>query len=479
MAKKKIGDEKSEITIHYIGNNSQDVTGSCILIKTRNRKILLECGMVQSCGNPLDDFKINSYSFPFKPKDIDYVFLNHSHIDHSGRIPKLINNGFNGKIITSHITGQLLKPMLMDSCKIISGDAKFLSKQKGKLVLPFYDKEDIYNTLNLVYEYDYNQIYELDSNISFRFLHNSHIIGALQLELFIKNSLGITKSILYTSDLGSFKVKNHYVDDSDMGDKYNLVISECTYGKKTQETAPNRDKDCEKLKTIIREICSDKHGRLLIPVFSLSRSQEILTTLYELYGTDSSFKIPIIVDSPLILEINKVYRQVLQGKNAELFDKVCNWSNVKFIKSVEESNACIMDKSPKIVLSSSGFLIRGRSCDYLKQFINKENDCIVSVGFSPETSVFGKIKNGYPNVKIDKREYKVKCSCITLNSFSSHIPRHELLSYMKSLYTDKYILVHGEEQAKQEFKIDLENELSKMCRTSIVQCATKDGVSRL
>lgn len=479
MAKKKSSDEKSEITVHYIGNNAQDVTGSCILIKTRNRKILLECGMVQSCGNSIDDFKINAQPFPFKAKDIDYVFLNHGHCDHIGLAPKLIHDGFKGKIITSHITGQLLKPMLMDSCKIISGDAKYLSKLKEKTILPFYDKEDVHETLNHTYEYDYNIIYELDSNISFRFLHNSHIIGALQLELFIKNSLGITKSILYTSDLGSFKVKNHYVDNNDIAGKYNLILTECTYGKRTQETALNRNKDIEKLSVCIKETCIEKHGRLLIPVFSLSRSQEILTNLYELYHDEPNFNIPIIVDSPLILEVNKVYRQVLTGENAELFDKVCNWKNVRFIKSIEESKACMTDKSPKVCLSSSGFLLKGRSVEYLKQFIDNENDCVVSVGYAPETSTFGKIKNGIPRVKIDKKEYEVKCRCMTLNSFSSHIPRHELLSYMKTLYTDKYVLLHGEDQAKQEFKLDLENELSKMCRTSIVQCSTKDGVSRL
>lgn len=479
MAKKKNKEEKSEITIHYIGNNSIDVTGSCILIKTKHKKILLECGMVQSCGNSLDDFKINAQPFPFKPKDIDYVFINHGHCDHVGLVPKLINNGFKGRIITSEITANLLKPMLLDSCKIISGDAKALSKQKGKTILPFYNIEDVDKTLDLVYEYDYNDIYELDSQISFRFLHNSHIIGALQLELFIKNSLGITKSILYTSDLGSFKVKNHYVDNNDEGNKYNLIITECTYGKRTQESAPNRDKDLEKIRTCIQETCMDRHGRILIPVFSLSRSQEILTNLYELYHNDTTFNIPIIVDSPLILEINKVYRHILEGENAELFEKVCNWKNVKFIKSIEASKISMINKSPKIVLSSSGFLIKGRSCEYLKQFVSNENDCIISVGYAPENSTFGKIKNGIPNIKIDKREYKVKCRCMALGSFSSHIPRHELLSYMKSLYTDKYVLVHGEEFGKQQFKEDLEKGISEMCRTSIVQCSTKDGVSRL
>jgi metallo-beta-lactamase family protein len=476
---KNIKQEKSEITVHYIGNNSQDVTGSMILIKTRNRKILLECGMVQSCGNSLDDFKINAKPFPFKAKDIDYVFLNHSHIDHIGLVPKLIHGGFKGKIITSEITAKLMKPMLMDSCKIIAGDAKYISKLKGKTVLPFYDKEDVYESLNYTYEYDYNIIYELDSQISFRFLHNSHVIGALQLELFIKNSLGIKKSILYTSDLGSFKVKNHYVSNNDVGDKYNLIISESTYGKRTQESAPNREKDLEKLHRCIVETCIERKGRILIPTFAFSRNQEMTTDLYELLSIITSFDIQIVVDSPLTMDVNKVYDNVLVDDNLELFRRVCNWKNIRFIKSIEESKACMMDKSPKIVLSSSGFLLKGRSVEYLKQYIGNENDCIVSVGFSPEHSTFGKIKNGVPNVKIDKHEYKVKCRCMTLNSFSSHIPRQELLSYMKSLYTDKYVLVHGEEKSKEEFKIDLENELSKMCRTSIVQCSTKDGVSRL
>jgi len=479
MAKKKSKDEKSEITIHYLGNNALDVTGSCILIETKRKNILLECGMIQSCGNPFDDFKINAQPFPFKAKNIDIVFLNHAHIDHSGLLPKLICDGFRGDIITSSITAKLLKPMLLDSCKIITGDAKALTKQKKKDVFPFYNKEDVITTLNSIYEYDYNIIYEIDEYISFKFLHNSHIIGALQLELYIKNSLGVQKTILYTSDLGSFKVKNHYVANNDMCTKANLVISESTYGKRTQESAPNREKDLEKIQCVVQEVCIEKKGRILIPVFALSRSQEILTNLYEIYKNDSKFNIPIFVDSPLILEINKVYSQVLEGEQLELFNKVCNWKNVHFIKSIEESKLTIADKSPKIVLSSSGFLVKGRSCEYLKQFISNENDMVISVGYAPETSTFGKIKNKYPLVKIDKRNYENKCSCITLNSFSSHIPRHELLSYLKGIFADSVFLVHGEANGKQEFKEDLENEYSKMCRSTRVVSTIKDGVARL
>lgn len=477
MAKKKT--EKSDITITYLGNNAIDVTGSCILIETPNKNILLECGMVQSCGDSLDDFKTNSKPFPFKAKNIDYVFLNHAHIDHSGLLCKLIHDGFNGTIITTTITSKLLKPMLADSCNIIKGDSKALSKKRKKEVLPYYNNDDVDETLNHIYEYDYNKVYKLIEDISFKFIKNSHIIGAAQLELYLKNKMGIQKTILYTSDLGAFKVKNHYVDANDKCTKSNIVISECTYGARNKESAPNREKDLEKLKTIILEVCIQKHGRLLIPVFALSRSQEILTNLYEMYKDDKDFNIPIIVDSPLILQINKVYHESLANENLKLFNDVCNWKNIRFIKDHDDSKACIADKSPKIVLSSSGFLTRGRSCFYLQEYISNPNDCIVSVGYSPETSTFGKIKNGEPVIKIDGKKYKNRCSCITFNSFSSHIPRHELMSYLKSIYCEKYILVHGNTEGKIEFKEDLEKELSKMCRSSHVICTTKDSVTRL
>ncbi len=474
-----MGKNKDKIKVEFLGNNAIDVTGSAILITTDNNKqILLECGMIQNCDST-NDFKLNSKPFAFKAKNIDYVIICHQHQDHIGLIPKLLHDGFKGKIIATEIASKFFKPMWKDSCKIIEYDSRILSKQRKKTVLPYYDETDVYNALDLTYEYDYNKIYDLDENISFKFLKNSHILGAAQVELYIKDNMGVQKTILYTSDLGSFKVKNHYVENNDKSSKANIVISECTYGKRTQESAPNREKDLEKLKTKIKEVCIDNKGRLLIPVFALSRSQEILTNLYKMYKDDSDFNIPIYVDSPLIITLNKVYCNVLKGEDLELFKKVCDWQNVHFIESVEESNACIKDKRPKIVLSSSGFLTNGRSCSYLKEYIQNEKDCVISVGYSPNNSVFGKIKNGEPIIKIDKKNYKNKCTCMSLYSFSSHVPRHELLSYLKSIYTEKYYLVHGEESGKLEFKENLEEELSKMCRTSQVVSTTKNTICYL
>jgi metallo-beta-lactamase family protein len=270
MSKKK----KNKLKVSFIGNNSCDVTGSMILIELEDKNILLECGMVQS-QNSILDYKTNASAFPFKPKNIDYVFINHTHTDHMGLSPKLVRDGFHGKIITTPMTARLMKPMLLDSSNIIRRDAVSISKKRGTEIEPFYNDDDVYNTLDMINTYEYNQVIQLDENISFKFLHNSHIIGAAQLELYIKDKSGYVSKILYTSDLGSFKTDNYYVDNTEKCVKANIVISESTYGSKEKDHKINRKKDLEKIKTVVNQVCVQDKGRILIPVFSLARCQQI------------------------------------------------------------------------------------------------------------------------------------------------------------------------------------------------------------
>lgn len=470
--------KKSKIKINFIGGNSYQVTGSMILIETEYKNILLECGMIQS-SNSIRDYKENAKSFPFKPKNLDYVFLGHVHIDHVGKIPKLVRDGFQGKIITTEITSKLLKPMLKDSCNIIRKDADYISKKRGVIFEPFYNEDDIYDTLNLTYIYDYGIIHKLDENTSFRFLHNAHIIGACQIELFLKTSTGHIEKILYTSDLKGSQNKNYYVDDTEYCTKANIVISECTYGADDKNFNINRQKDLDKIKTVVNQVCLMDKGRILIPVFSLSRAQEILTNLYVLFNEDKDFKIPIILDSPLIWEITKAYKDALQGEYLELFEKVCNWENVRFIKDYNESKLCLNDNSPKIVLSSSGFLTKGRSINYLKEFIKNTKDTIIFVGYAPEGSIAARIKKGQKNITIEGKSYKNRCGITILNSFSSHIGQVELLNYLKNIVADKIYLVHSEESSKLRFKELLEEELRKMNKTTRIIATNKNCVCSL
>ena len=473
-----MGKKKSKVRISFVGNNSIAVTGSMILVETEYKTILLECGMIQS-SNSIKDYKDNAKHFPFKPKNIDYVFINHAHTDHMSLTPKLVRDGFNGRIITTEITSKLAKPMLKDSANIIRKDSEYISKKRGVNFEPFYNEDDVYNTLNLIDTYDYGIIHKLDDNTSFKFLHNSHIIGACQLELFLKTSTGHIEKILYTSDLKGNINKNYYVEDTEYCTKANIVISECTYGADEKNVNASRKKDLEKIKTVVNQVCIMDRGRILIPVFSLSRAQQILTDLYCLYGDDKTFTIPIIVDSPLIWEITKVYKDTLQGEHKILFDKVCNWGNVRFIKDYNESKISVSDNSPKIVLSSSGFLLKGRSINYLKEIISDTKSHIIFVGYSSINSTANKIKNGQKYINIEGKSYKNKCSITCLNSFSSHIGQTELLNYLKGINTEKIFLVHADENSKLRFKELLEEEISKMNSTTRVICTSKSTTCSL
>jgi len=463
---------KDKIKIAFLGKNATQVTGSMILITTPKKQILLECGMIQS-NKVENDYKDNSKSFPFKPKSIDYVFINHFHADHGLRTPKLIRDGFEGKIITTSITKALMKPMGLDSANIVRKDAEYMSKKRGKQIYPYYSEEDIYRMIELTEIYGYDEIYKLDNEISFRFLHNSHIIGACQLELFIKNESGYISKICYSSDLGRVNLKNHYVDDLEKCKNTTIFISECTYGATDKNIKQDRNKDLEKIKTSIEQVCNIQKGRILIPSFSLSRAQQILTDLYLIYSKDKSFTTPIIVDSPLIWEVNKVYHEMLEGEDKELFEKVCNWKNVRFIKDYKESKLCVEDSSSKIIIASSGFLNKGRSCNYAQSIIKTSKDHIIFVGYSPKESIAGKIKSGQKNINIDGKTFKNKCTCTILNSYSSHIQQKELLDYLKDVNCEKVYLVHSDIESKLEFKELLETEYRKMNKTTRIICTTK------
>lgn len=298
--------------IFFTGKASEDVTGSQYLIKFGGRQILLECGLHQSSSNSyLDSYKINAEKFRFKPSEIDYVFVAHAHIDHSGLLPRLVKEGFHGKVIATGRTAAVMKPLLLNSCYIINDEARVLSKRYKRDYSPIYEEKDVYETLDLIYEHDeYNRVYKLDDVVSFQWLHNAHCVGAAQLQL-ILTAGGKKKKILYTSDIGALSTKNHYVTDTEVPEGYNdLVLLEATYGNSKRSSAKTREQDVKHLKSAI-DTTLVRGGSVVLPCFSFSRTQEMLTTLYEIYGEDQRFTVPVIVDSKLSCEISELYSHIL------------------------------------------------------------------------------------------------------------------------------------------------------------------------
>ncbi len=474
-----IGKKKKDDGIYLIGQNANDVTGSCIYIKYNGKKILLECGLYQN-NNYLESYNINSEKFKFKPSEIDYVFVGHTHVDHIGLLPRLIKEGFTGKIIASHATAQLMKPLLYNCAFILLSEANALSFKYKRDYSPIYTEDDVTKTLEYIYEFDeLHTQYILDDIVSFKWYENSHCVGARQLQLILKDKNGVSNSILYTSDIGSLNTKNHYVSNTEIPTDFNkITIMESTYGEPGRVNKKTRKFDLEHLRVAI-ETVTERGGTVIMPCFSFSRTQEILTNLYNIYH-DSNFQYDIIVDSILSCDICDIYSNLLFDEDLDLWNKVKSWDNVKFIKEKEDSLACVKSHNPKIILSSSGFCTNGRILSYLHEYLNDENSMVIFSGYtgSDNSYLSYRIKNYKENkfIKISGDKVENKADCISLGTFSSHANRNELLTYGSKINTEKLVLVHGSIVAKNSLKEDLKESISKENKTFKVIASTKDMV---
>lgn len=480
MAKKKL---KSD-GIYFTGESAKDVTGSQYYIKFKNVNCLLECGLHQSRSNDyLDSYKINSAKFKFKPSEIDYLFVAHPHIDHCGLIPRLVKEGFNGKIIATRNTAAVMKQLLLNSCYIVMEEARILSKRFSREYKPLYEEEDVYRAMALVEVYnDYGKIYELDDTTSFQWLKNSHCIGAAQLQL-IFSSKEKTRKVLYTSDIGSLNTKNHYLENTEIPQMFNdVVIMESTYGDDSRISKKTREFDIEHLRVAV-ETTLERKGSVILPCFSFSRTQELLTTLYDIFGNNKKFKTDIVVDSKLSCDICDLYSDMLSDDDLAYWGKVYNWSNVKFISDKNDSQACLADDNPKIIISSSGFCTNGRIVKYLQKYLEDVNSMIIFSGYVGDNPSYlsYRIKNYRNNkhININKVQIANKADCITLSTFSSHASHNDLIKYGSSLKTNKLILVHGSEESKKCLNEKLKVAISKNNKTYRVQSSTKDMIVHL
>lgn len=255
-----------------------------------------------------------------------------------------------------------------------------------------------------------------------------------------------------------------------------VSIMESTYGSREKVNKKTRDFDVEHLRVAVNTVLERK-GTLLLPCFSFSRTQELLTVLYLIFGCDDSFKADVVVDSKLSCEISDLYETILKGEDLELWMKVRNWKNVVFLSEKEESKMCQNDTTPKIVLSSSGFCTNGRIVNYLQKFLSDPNSMVVFSGYVGDNPSYlsYRIKNykDYKKLTINKVPVVNRADCISLSTFSSHANRDDLIKFGSSLNTNKLILVHGSEESKKSLSESLRKEISKNDKTFRVLCSNK------
>lgn len=456
----------NKIKVSFIGTNAEDVTGSMTLIETSNKNILLECGLYQS-NSLIDDYKVNNRKLDFNPKNLDYIFIGHSHIDHIGMLPRLYEKGCTAKIIVPKGVKKLFSIMGPDSAYIVNKNYEFLRKKYPR-ILPIYNKESVDLCLKYFVEYDYNEKFQLDEDLKFRFTPSGHIISSAQTELWIKEN-NYEKKILYTSDLGNTAVGKFYVENFKPVEKANLVIGEATYSKQVRDvTQKDREKDLEKMKHIINNTISAK-GRVLIPIFSLDRCQNLLTHLYLMFKDDKNFNTKILVDSPLAINLCNIYLELLEGKELELWQNIMKWDKIIFVKDYAISMKIRDSKESVVVLAASGFMQAGRSREWAKVLLPERNSHIIFVGFNTGNSLAGIIKEGKQHIiNIDRVRAKNNCFITDLKSFSSHMQQKELLEYYSNINCDKIALVHGELKDKCKFAKKLQEYISQKNKTGRV-----------
>ena len=465
---------KDKVKISFVGPAADDVTGSCIWIKTPDRQILLECGLYQSCKSTLENYKINKAHFDFKPKEIDYLFVMHNHADHLCLAPRLYAKDCKAQMIMPQGSKRIAEILLKDSANIMYADAEELSNKFKRDYSPIYTETDVDICLKHYTEYPIGEIIVLDEFVKFRFVPSGHILNSAQIELWVTYG-NLTKKIVYTSDLGNIHIKKYYTNTFEPISKCDVVIGETTYARELKVASmKTREKDLEKLENAIRQTCIEDKARVLLPVFANDRCQNMLSYLYDIFGNDSTFDIPILIDSPMARRCCEAYGAILEGEDALRWKEVLVWKNIQFVEDHLESKAWRDAGFPVVVLASSGMLVKGRSVGWVYDMLPKVKDRIIFCGFSAEGSIGAIIKEGkQKSITVSGKRRANRCHVTNLLSFTSHMQRDSLLKYYGSIQCEKIVLVHGEMQGKIDFVKDLQKEISKNDNTSKVVVAQK------
>ncbi len=451
------GKGTSKPYVSFIGNSSIDVTGSMHLVRFKKYVTLLDCGMIQ-LNDPLSSYKANIVQLKkVKPKDIDYIIISHLHIDHSGLVPAMYSKGCQAHTYVPLGTKPYLKLLWEDSLKIMQQDCDKINHKHGLKLSPLYDEQAIERTLNRCIEVDYYNEYNINENISFQYYPAGHIIHSAQIVLTLNESF-IKKRIGYTGDIG--EGKRVYTESRIDLPFVDLLIGENTYN---QPTRPNkikdRSKDIEKIFAI-----SEQSNKILIPTFSLGRTQEILTLLYDMA---IDMDVPIYLDSPLAQKICDIW-------DDEVFqNEIMKMPNLHLINSWVESQVLQNENKHCIILAGSGFLTAGRSLPHLKTLLPDRNNHVIFCGFSGENNLASQIKDGDRFVKVDGDWVENNANITCLYSFSSHASYEELLDYYSELRYNKIALVHGDMRHKTKFCNTLQDRLHSQGNAAKVVCVNE------
>ena len=448
--------------VKFIGA-TESVTGSKHLIITESGKqILLDCGLFQGLGKETDSM---NRELDLDPEKIEAVILSHAHIDHSGNLPSLVKQGFKGKIYCTEATFDVCEILLLDSARIHENDIYFINKRRAKKNLepikPLYTTKDTERCLKHFRPIPFNADFSINNEISFRFSEVGHITGAAAINI-TANETNKKTHLTFTGDVGRYS--DMLLKKPQPFPQADYIICESTYGDRLHE--PNTDSE-SKFLNIVLNTCIEKKGKLIIPAFSLGRTQEIVFVLDKLKNKGLLPDIKTYVDSPLSTSATDIVRKHSECFNEELRDYIktdpdpFGFNHLKYIQESSESKSLNDSKEPCIIISASGMCDAGRVKHHLMHCISDAKNTVLMVGFCSTNTLGARLMRGEKSVHIYGEIFEVKAQIESIHSYSAHGDYSELIRFLSCQDKDKVkgiFLIHGENEAKVSFKEKLLNE---------------------
>ncbi len=426
---------------------AREVTGSKHLLEVNSAKYMLDCGLHQ--GHKTEELEKKNREFLVPPSEIKDIILSHAHIDHSGLLPYFVKNGFKGHIYTTPATRDLCNFMLLDSAHIQEVDYQYAVNhnivEETKFGGPLYTTNDIHPMAERFMIFNYRHEHKLDENVSITFHDAGHVLGSALTEIKVHEK-NAEKTILYTGDLGRKGLP--ILRDPTYITKANYVIIESTYGDRTHDPVADMKDD---VMAAVNDAVK-RGGKIIIPAFSLERTQEVIYLLHQLEDDKLIPDIPIFVDSPLSYNLTQVFQMHPEGYDLETYqaflihqDNPFGFSKLTYVQSVEESKALNDFDGPCIIIASSGMCEAGRIRHHIANNIDNAKNMLLIIGYQAEGSLGRHLVEHAKSVRLFGRELQVRAEIRVLNSFSAHADKNDIMDWLSHVEgLEKVFLVHGE-----------------------------------
>ena len=427
---------------------AREVTGSCHIVRANGKTILLDCGMFQ--GSRKESREKNE-RLPLPVDEIDAIVLSHAHIDHAGRLPLLVNRGYQGTIWATAATRDLCGIMLADSAHIQESDARFMAKRGKEALPPLYTMRDAVRTQELMVGMPYDKTFDVLPGVKATYIEAGHILGSASVALDVTEN-GTTKRLVFSGDVGRSGLA--IIRDPVSPQKADAVIMESTYGNRDHESV---DGAREHLAQIVRDTAA-RGGRVLIPAFAVGRTQELIYDLHELMKNGKVPEIPIYVDSPLAINATSVF-----AAHPEVFDHteafvrqvndLFEHERVYYTRDAADSKKLNAAQGPMVIIAASGMAESGRILHHLAHGAPDPRNTVLVAGFMAEHTLGRRIVERRPMLRIHGDEVPLRAQVEILNGYSAHADRRELRTWLDGVKATSpalgpVFLVHGEPEAQ-------------------------------